>query len=126
MKHPFGIAGIIVAVIGITIAVFQDDIREQFFPEPETKAESVVSKGLELIGIGEKDDTFKRDKVTVTYSALGLLALVLGIVGYVRKESHRVAGMAGALGIIAVGWQYVLIGLIVAVVVFLLANLGIG
>jgi len=126
MKHPFGIAGIIVAVIGITIAVFQDDIRQQFFPEPETKAESVVSKGLELIGIGEKDDKFRRDIVTISYSALGLIALVLGVIGYVRKESHRISGVAGALGVIAIGWQYVLIGVIVAVVVFLLANLGIG
>ena len=126
MKNPFGLAGILIAVIAIAIAVFQDDIREQFFPETETKAESVVSKGLELIGIGEKDDKIKRDKVTVTYSALGLIALILGVVSYIRKENHRISGVAGALGVVAIGWHYVLIGLVVAVVVFVLANLGIG
>ena len=65
-------------------------------------------------------------RVAVTYIGLGLVAIVLGIVSYIRKESHRVAGMPGALGIVATAWEYVLIGLIIAVDIMILANLNIS
>jgi hypothetical protein len=56
--------------------------------------------------------------------ALGLLALVAGIASFVKNENHRISGLAGALGVVVIGWEYVLIGLVIAVVLFLLANLS--
>lgn len=125
MKNKFGIAGICIAIFAIAIAVFQDDIR----PEPPSASVQLaerVSDVVAKIGGIESKESAARDWVTLAYIGLGLLALIAGIVAFVQKESHRVAGMAGALGVVAIAWEYVLIGVVVAVVLFLLVNLDIG
>ena len=62
--------------------------------------------------------------VTMTYLALGLVALAAGVASFLRHENQRVAGMAGALGIIVIGWEYVLIGVLVAVVLLIVMSIG--
>lgn len=125
MKNKFGIAGICIAIFAIAIAIFQDDIR----PEPPTVSVQLADRladAVAKIGGVETDESSPKDWVTLAYIGLGLLALVAGIVSFVQKENHRVSGMAGALGVVAIAWEYVLIGVIVAVVLFLLVNLDIG
>jgi hypothetical protein len=92
----------------------------------EQLKEKVLQKGAEMFGVKIEKKTERHDFVAVTYIGLGLVAIVLGVVSYIRKESHRVAGMAGALGIVAIAWEYVLIELIIAVVILILANLNIS
>lgn len=122
MKNTVGIAGICVAIIAIGIAIFQDDLRPEA-PSATTQLADRVSEAVAKIGGIEIEESSSRDWVTLTYIGLGFLALVAGIVSFVQKENHRVSGMAGALGVVAIAWEYVLIGVVVAVVLFLLANL---
>lgn len=125
MKNKFGIAGICIAIFAIAIAIFQDDIR----PEPpaaSTQLVDRVSEAVAKISGAEIEENAAKDWVTLAYIGLGLLALIAGIISFVQKENHRVSGMAGALGVVAIAWEYVLIGVVVAVVLFLLVNLDIG
>ncbi|MGI9261582.1 MAG: hypothetical protein ACR2QR_06090 [Woeseiaceae bacterium] len=125
MKNKFGIAGIFIAVFAIAIAVFQDDIR----PEPPSASVQLtdrVADAVARISGVETENNSSKDWVTLAYIGLGLLALIAGIVSFIQKENHRVSGMAGALGVVAIAWEYVLIGVVVAVVLFLLVNLDIG
>ncbi|MGI9204458.1 MAG: hypothetical protein ACR2Q3_10635 [Woeseiaceae bacterium] len=124
MKSKFGLAGICIAIFAIAIAIFQDDIR----PEPppvSTQLADRVSDAVAKIGGLEVKESASKDWVTIAYMGFGLLALVAGIVSFVQKENHRVSGLAGALGVVAIAWEYVLIGVVIAVVLFLLANLDI-
>jgi hypothetical protein len=126
MKNILGTLGIVVALIGITVAIFQDDLRPSPPLAAEQLKEKVLQKGAAMLGVRVEEKTERHDFVAVTYIGLGLAAIVLAVVSYIRKESHRVAGMAGALGIMATAWEYVLIGLVIAVIILILSNLNIS
>jgi hypothetical protein len=63
MKNFLGILGIVVALIGITVAVFQDDLR----PSPPLAAEQlkgkVLPKGAEMIGVKIEKKSERHDFV---------------------------------------------------------------
>lgn len=120
MKNRIGIVGICIAVVALGIAIFQDDIRPEQ-PSATTSLGDRVFEVVKSIGSDDTDKRLSRDWVTLTYIGLGFVALVAGIVSFIRKEDHRVSGMAGAIGVVAIGWEYVLIGVVIAVVLFLLA-----
>jgi hypothetical protein len=123
MKNAIGLTGIGIALIGLCLAVFQDDLR----PDPPSVStqlrERVTVAISDLAGV-QANRAESRDWVAVSYVALGLLALIAGVASFVRNENHRIAGMAGALGVVVIAWEYVLVGVIIAVVVFILANLN--
>lgn len=127
----FGLAGVLFGILSIAIALFQDDLRPKEPSATEQIKTSLLEKGKDMLGIGEDKKpapvavAAKYDYVKFAYMGGGLLAFILGVTSYLRQENHRVSGMAGALGIIAMAWQYVLIAVVVAVVIFLLANLDI-
>lgn len=121
MKNLIGMAGILIALSAIAVASFQDELRPEPAPVKIQLKDRVVDKAAELVGI-ETESSASRDWVTLAYIGLGFLALVAGVISYVKGESHRISGMAGALGVIAIGWEYVLIGIVVAIVIFVLAN----
>ena len=111
----FDIAGILVAPLGIGVAAFQDDLRGGLAPDSPQLTQRVIEKGVPLVqkdGVAISDD----DIVDYPYIGLGIVALALGAWSYVAKENHRVSEMAAALGIVALAWHYVLIGIVVAVV----------
>ncbi len=120
MINKIGIIGIIVAFLGIGIAIFQDDIRAAVEPSKQSLSAQVVEKSKELL-LGEKEES-GHDKVDYAYTILGLVALVLGVISYVQKENHRVSSTAAALGIIAIAWHYVLIGVMIAIVLIVLGS----
>ena len=118
-RNVIGIIGIVIALTGIAIAVFQDEMRS---PPAETSAtlkSRVVEKSITLLG-GEVDKPAEVDAITLTYRGLGFLAFLFGVVSWVRKENHRISALAGALGAVAVAWEYVVIGIGIAVVVLIL------
>ena len=118
-KHAFGIIGIVVALVGIGVAILQDELRG---PPPSAQTqlkERVVEKGIELLG-GEVEKPMFRDRIVMSYTVLGFIAIVLGVVSYVRKENPRISALSGALGAIAIAWEYVLIGIGIGVVVLIL------
>ena len=120
MKNKIGLIGILIALTAIGVAIFQDDLRPEQPSAAEKLKDLAVSKSIELLG-GDAEGRRERDVVQLTYHGLGFIALVLGVVSFLRKESHQVAGAAGALGVIAIGWEFVLIGIIIAVVILILA-----
>lgn len=61
------------------------------------------------------------DRVLSTATAvLGALAMILGVVGYAKKEPLRVAGGAAVLGGGAIAFQYVLVAVVAAFVAVVL------
>ena len=129
MKNKLGTVGILIAMLAITVAVFQVHIRVLIAPEDPTIKEQLMNKGSELLGLKSKHKistsaaTGYFDAVSITYTALGVIAMFFGVFSFLQKENHRFSGMAASLGIVAIAWEYVLIGLVIAFIVFLLANL---
>ena len=121
-RNVIGLVGICVALVGVAIAVFQDDLRAN--PSLTAQVRERVSETVADIAGVESEGDAPRDWVTMTYLALGLVALVAGVASFLRHENQRVAGMAGALGIIVIGWEYVLIGVLVAVVLLIVMSIS--
>jgi hypothetical protein len=59
----------------------------------------------------------------VTYMALGVLAVFIAIASEIRGEPNKVARIAFAMGVVAFAFKYFLIGLLIAGVIFFLANM---
>lgn len=140
MKGKIGIIGLIVGLIAVGLAIFQNDLRPQK-PPPEPKPEPTlkelaVEAGKKVINdkiLKKEDDpppipedplTASHDRIELTYMTLGFLAMVLGVVSWVKKDHIRISGGAISLGLMAVAWQYVLIGVVIAVVILILANIS--
>jgi len=66
----------------------------------------------------------KNDGVQRTYFILGFLAMACGILSWVQKDHIRISGGAISLGLLAVGWQYVLVGLMISIVILIIASIG--
>lgn len=126
MKNKIAVIGIVIALLAVSIAIFQDNIRAFDSPPEVSITAKVINKGAEMLALKTTASSERYDAIAYTYIILGLLALTFAIVSYLQKENHRFSGMAAALGIIAIGWEYVLIGIIVAVVIFILANLDVS
>ena len=122
MINKIGIIGIIVAFLGITVAIFQDDIRKTIEPKNAGLRAQVLEKGNALL-TGKKE-TSDHDKIDYTYIGLGLLALVLGVISYLRKENHRISAASAALGIVAIAWHYVLIGVVISIVILVIGSVS--
>ena len=123
-KNIYGFAGIVIALIAVSVAIFQDDLRSDPPPVSTQLKEKVLTKGAEIFGIETvKKPEKKHDFVTIVYMSLGLLAIILSVVSFINKEYYRIAGMVGTLGIIAITWEYVVIGVVVAIIVFIIINI---
>ena len=137
MKHNFGTYGIIIGLLALCIAIFQNDLRpEELEPiesEPSLK-ELAVKASKEFIddkilkqestsSAPQIPSTEKHDAIQLTYMLLGFFAIVLGAISWIKKDHIRLSGGAISIGIIAVAWQYVLIGITIAVIILILANI---
>ena len=119
--NRIGLIGIFIAMLGVSVAVFQDDLRLHFSPDSSSVKEKVTKKGLAMVESGTVSAE-KHDLVDFLYIGLGLVGLLFSVGSYIVKENHRVSAAAAALGIVALAWQYVLIGVTIAVAVFFLAS----
>lgn len=117
-NNLIGFIGIFIALVGIGLAIFQDELRPATVSDPTTLSEAVFEKGAELLGV-EVEKKRKTDWVTMTLYVLGFIAIVLGVFSWVKNENHRVSAAAAALGVIAVAWEYVLIGVVVAIIMLI-------
>ena len=131
-RNFLGLIGLIVGLVAVLIAIFQNDLRPPPPPEDERTLTEVASEATKKL-IQEKilkesppeavpDHEKRHDAVALTYMALGFLAIVLGVVSWIRRDHIRLSGGAVAIGLVAVGWEYVLVGLLIAVVILVLAN----
>ena len=105
MKNKIGIAGILIALLAIGIAIFQDRLRQPNPPEKASLISKVLHKSTFISGSKRKSVTSSFDAVTYTYISLGFFALIFGVVSYLKNENHRFSSMAGALSVIAIGWE---------------------
>lgn len=127
MRHPYSTIGLIIAFAAVCLAAFE---TMNASPESRSKSERTgwhirFSKHtLSLTSQKEEPASQPATTVRIVYTALGLLAIGLGVFSWTRKEHGRIAGGAAALGLIAVAWQWVLIGVCVAIAVFILACLS--
>ncbi len=133
MKH-IGISGLVVGFIALTVAIFQDNLREAIGtpakPDP-TLLELARDAGKQLIAdkfLKEEDQPSSKpsaplDPVQASCTGLGLLAMILGVTSWIRKEHIRVSGGAISLGLVAIAWQYILLGMVIAAIIIVLANL---
>ncbi len=122
MINRIGKTGIILAIIAIGIAVFQDGIRESIDLTGSSEKVSVFKKGITIFSRDKPE--IERDYIDYSYMGIGFLAMTLGVFSFLGKENHRVSGTAAALGLIAIAWHYVLIGIVLAVFIFFFTSLA--
>lgn len=120
-KNLIGIIGIAIALVGVGVAIFQDDLRPQPTPVSIQLKDVALEKGAQLLGIDVEEKT-PSDWVRLTYFILGFLGIIMGVISWVKKENHRVSATALSLGIVAVAWQYVLIGVGFAVFIMIIGS----
>ncbi|MBF0196582.1 MAG: hypothetical protein HQL32_02680 [Planctomycetes bacterium] len=140
-KHILGIVGLTIGFMAIFVAINQDDMRKHFDPPKEdnrTFKELALESGKKLLKqkfLKEKpiEDEVKRnpiesskltDSVHYVYYGLGFLALVLGVLSYVKKENIRISVAAFSTGLIALAWTYVLYAVFIAVLFILLSGMA--
>lgn len=145
MTKHIGLLGLVIGLVAVGIAIFQDDLRAHSAPPPlppppppEKDAsfkELAIKTGKKLIETKVlKEDAAPapvleepkapRDGIALLYMGLGFLAIVLGVVSWVRKEHIRLSGGAVALGLVAVAWQFVLIGVAIAIIILIVSNVS--
>lgn len=131
MRHLYSSIGLILGFLGICVAAFDSHAAQAEPPTNENRG------GVLEIGAGKRTLTLKLRKdepppptrrfkqpLRIAYTALGLAAIGLGTFSWIKREHIRMSGGAAALGLMAVAWQWVLIGVLIAIVIFILANLS--
>ncbi len=144
LKNPvFGVVGLVMGILSISVALFQENLRETTAPPPPEKKsikELAINAGTNYLR--EKFDEpvkpsppphkvpgafsgiiKKYDSVEFVYAGLGLIAVALGVVSWVRKEQAHLASGAISLGVVAIAWQYVVIGIAIAVILWIVSNI---
>ncbi len=110
-----GCIALILSMMGVGGALFQDFIRAQVQPELQQQIDETKKAESETtVGLNE-------DYVRLGYMGCGFLALVFAIFGLLRFEDPRFAGLALAISLVPLAWEYLAIVLIVLVVLLALA-----
>ena len=118
-QNIFGITGIIIALFALVIAIFQEDIRQAMLPPPPEKS---LGKELVDIFLDREEEKQTHDAVAITYIVAGIIGLILAIISYIKKESFKIAGVAGAIASVAILWQYIIIALVVAILILIFGS----
>jgi len=85
------------------------------------KATIAALKGEETV-LPEREGAMNADKVlSIATATLGGLAIILGVVGFAKKEPMRVAGGAAVLGGSAIAFQFAILALAAIVTAILVA-----
>jgi hypothetical protein len=131
-KSLLSFIGISIGSVSLLLALFHF-YAGPFSPQPtleDTVAEKAVAIRDTTISAlkGEKREKkstkleWNLDKVTdITTALLGGIAIILGVLGFAKKESTKVAGGAAVLGASAIAFQLFTVALGVLVVVILVA-----
>lgn len=122
-KNKLAIIGVLIALLGIGVAIFQEKIRSSTAPEATSLKVRVMHAGAILIGEKGPEVKEKYDWITYSYMALGFLGLVFGVLAFLRHESLRHAGMSVALGLIAIAWEYVVVAIVIGVVILIIVSI---
>lgn len=133
MQHLFSKIGLLLGFLAVALAAFETHLAAAAAPKEDkrTLGELAGEAGKRIL----KEKILKEEAaepppkpfhpVRVTYTVLGLAAMGLGLFSWIKKEHIRMSGGAAALGLVAVCWQWVLIAVCIAIVIFLLAHLSV-
>lgn len=129
MRHLYSSIGLIVGFLALALAIFESHLVASESPKDDKRSLSELASeaGKKLL----KEKILREKPVTqsskpfhpirITYTLLGLAAIGLGTFSWIKKEHVRMSGGAVALGLLAICWQWVLIGVCIAVIILILA-----
>lgn len=116
VRRGFGIAGMVLGAIALTAVVLQlvAGPLEARKPIERSVAEIAVNVRKEVgrvlqnkPAVAHPSEVTASDSIRIAAGASGALALVLAAIGFVRREDHRAAGAAAALGATSIALQFV-------------------
>src|SRR5262245_54832097 len=130
----FALVGVVVGALAFGISIVHFFFGPIVSPPPleevvADKAAEVRSrviaklKGDEAPPPEPESSRFNADNVVMGGAAVsGFVALMLGVVGFVRREDLRMTGSAAALGATAIAFQFALVALGAIVLAILIAG----
>ncbi len=134
MRHLYSMLGLVIGFLAVGIAAFETHLNAAEPPKQDTRTlRELASEASKRV---LKEKVLKEEPVApappakafppsrIAYTLLGLAAMGLGIVSWIRKEHIRMSGGAAALGLLAVCWPWAIIGVVIAVALFAYANLS--
>ena len=128
----FGFMGIALGAIAL-IMVLVHFWAGPFSPQPsleKTVAEKAVAirdatvaalKGKEIEDSSSRSPMTLDKAIGMAGAVLGGLAIILGVIGFARKEPLRVAGGAAVLGASAIAFQFMIVAIGAIIVAILVA-----
>ena len=130
--HRFGLAGVVIAFLGLSVAVVHPLFADLWEPPPKDAADVVVEAGKKLAGklvqkVKRAQPAPPPNRVSwptvfaIAAASAGLAGVGLGAVSWIRREDHRLSAAAVAVGLLAVAWHYIVAAIVVAVVLAVLA-----
>ncbi|MFO1450672.1 MAG: hypothetical protein U1F61_21110 [Opitutaceae bacterium] len=127
MRHPYSTVGLIVGFVAVCLAAFESVTFSRLHAKDERTGWQISWSRQSFSLKPKKDESTggTASAVSIVYTALGLLAIGLGVFAWTRKENGRIAGGAAVLGLMAVAWQWVLLGVGIAVLILILMGLSI-
>jgi len=139
MSNRLAAIGLVIALIAVGMAAFRNNYLYPAAPSESQKTtlkevageaakklleEKILRRQAAAPPVQEGSSRLPLHPYQMVYTALGLLGFTLGILSWCRKEHIRLAGAAAAVGLMAVCWEWVLIGVCIAIVILFLANLS--
>jgi hypothetical protein len=105
MKNSLALLGLFLAVIGLGIAMFQDDLRDEQATTVESVAQQALDKGTE---IWSGDKRFREDAISYSILGLGLVGFVLGLGALLKKENGGLGLLAMVVGGVTMSWHWLI------------------
>jgi hypothetical protein len=122
-----GLVGLIVAFTGLAGAIFAPLAFEVQRPPPKQLSNVLADTAAKIKEKVTKSEapappprqTDWRVVAIITASALGFISTALGTASWIRREDLRIRGVAIAVGVTAIAFQYVLaaIGITIGLVI---------
>ncbi|MEX2285522.1 MAG: hypothetical protein WD648_00455 [Planctomycetaceae bacterium] len=130
-SNRYGIIGIAMAFLGLALGVVSPWIVNLVEPQPQQPAAENIADFTARIVKAVKEKMKRQppanapapqqiswtNVMAVAGAGLGLLGVLLGSVSWIRREDHRISGVAALFGAAAIAWQYLLLA--IAIVIFL-------
>ena len=105
MKSSLALIGLVLALAGLGVAIFQDEIRDEQPTSVESLAQDAMDAGKKA---WDGSTRLRKDKVTYAYMGLGALGFLLGLAGLVKKENAGMGLAAMIAGAVAALWHLIL------------------
>ena len=103
MKNMLAVLGLVLALAGLGVAIFQDSIRGEQKTSVESLTQDAMDAGREIWDGGQR---FRKDNVTYASIGLGLVGFVLGLAALLKDENKGMGLVAMVAGGAAMAWYW--------------------